>query len=396
MTSWLILIAGALLLIGALSSKLSERIGVPFLLLFLAVGMLAGSEGIGGIQFDSSSLAANVGTVALLVILFAGGLDTEWKSVKSVLGVGIVLSTFGVIFSTLLLGTFAWFVLGTFSTFSIGATGLTWLEALLLAAIVSSTDAAAVFSVYRTSKVQPIKRIRHLLEFESGSNDPMAVLLTTAILGIMTQGHSTALGLVATLSLQYLVGGAVGLLVGMCGVWVINKITFSAQGLYPIIVLSLGLLAFGLAEMFSGNGYLAVYIAGLVIGNCIKKARLEVLNFHDGLSWLMQIVMFVILGLLVFPSRLLPVAVVATVLALFLMFIARPVGVLLCMLPFRTKMNEMGYISWVGLRGSVPIVLATFPAAYGIKGADDIFNIVFFIVITSVLIQGLTLVPAAC
>lgn len=391
--SW-ILAAGVLLLLGVLASKLSDWLGVPALLLFLAVGMLAGSEGLGGIAFDSAEIAQAVGTVALVVILYSGGLDTNWSAVRPVLVPGLLLSTVGVCVTTLMLGGFAWFMLGEFSSFNIGTAGLTWLEALLLAAIVSSTDAAAVFSVFRTSPVQPLKRIRYLLEFESGSNDPMAVLLTTVILGLMTQPSTSAGQVLTTLILQFAAGGIAGCAIGFAGAWVVNRIGLAATGLLPVLVLAFGLLTFGIADAIGGNGFLAVYAAGLVIGNRLKVGREVVGPFHDGLSWLMQIAMFIVLGLLVFPSGLLPVAGVAIAMALFLMFVARPVSVFLCLLPFGKPSNEIGYVSWVGLRGSVPIVLATFPASYGIAGADAVFNVVFFIVLTSVLLQGLTLVPS--
>ncbi len=390
-----ILIAGVLLLAGTLSSKLSDRLGLPSLLLFLGIGMLAGSEGVGGIVFGSPETAQVIGTVALLVILFAGGLDTDWKAVRPVLGQGLLLATAGVVVTALLLGTFAWFMLGTYTTFDLGPRGVTWTEALLLAAIVSSTDAAAVFSVYRTSPVQPLRRLRSLLEFESGSNDPMAVLLTVAILGIMTHAGASSAGVVGELVIQFMVGGVVGGLVGFCGVIVANRIRLSTRGLYPILVLALGLAAFGAAHRLHGNGFLAVYVAGLVIGNRIRVGHDAILTFHEGLSWLMQIAMFIVLGLLVSPLKLLPVAGVSVAMAFFLMFCARPVSVALCSLPFRPRKNELAYVSWVGLRGSVPIVLATFPASYGLAGADQVFHVIFFIVLTSVVVQGLTLVPCA-
>lgn len=390
-----ILVFGILLLAAVFSSKLADRAGVPSLLFFLAVGMLAGSEGLGGIEFDNPQAAQSIGSLALMVILFAGGLDTDWKAVKPVLAPGMVMATAGVALTMLLLGAFAFFMLGTYSAFDLGLSGLSWLEAFLLAAIVSSTDAAAVFSVYRTSPVQPMKKLRYLLEFESGSNDPMAVLLTTSILGIMVGGSGSPVGIVGSLIGQLLFGGLVGALIGWLAMKLMNRMTLSAMGLYPILVFAFGCTAFGLADLVKGNSFLAVYVAGLILGNGIKTHHREILNFHDGLSWLMQILMFIVLGLLVFPSRLLPVAGVSIALALFLMFVARPLSTLICYLPFKPKKNELGYISWVGLRGSVPIVLATFPATYGIEGADKIFNVIFFIVLTSILVQGLTLVPAA-
>lgn len=391
----LILVGGSLLLISTLSSKLSDKAGVPVLLLFLSIGMLAGSEGIGGLAFDSPEQAQSIGTVALLIILFSGGLDTRWTSVKPVLLPGLVLSTLGVILTMIILGVFAKFVLGSFTSFYLGTDGLSWTEAFLIAAIVSSTDAAAVFSVYRTSPVQPKKKLRSLLEFESGSNDPMAVLLTVTLLGVIANGEVVSIELVVTLVVQLLVGGLAGGLIGWAGVTVLNRLQLSTAGLYPMVVLGLGLVVFGTAEWFDGNGFLAVYLAGVVIGNRIDKGRAEIMNFHEGLSWLMQIGIFVMLGLLVFPSQLLEVAGVSIVLALFLMLVGRPLAVAICYLPFRPKKQELLYVSWVGMRGSVPIVLATFPATYGLYGASQIFHLIFFFVLVSVLVQGLTLVPAA-
>ncbi|MCX2983428.1 potassium/proton antiporter [Halieaceae bacterium IMCC14734] len=390
-----ILVCGTLLIISTLSSKLSDRFGVPVLLLFLLIGMLAGSEGIGGIAFNSPEQAQSIGTVALCIILFAGGLDTRWASVKSVLAPGLMLSTLGVFITMLSLGVFAKFVLGGYTSFYLGTDGLSWTEAFLIAAIVSSTDAAAVFSVYRTSPVQPKKNLRSLLEFESGSNDPMAILLTLTLLGIISNGDQISVSLAGTLIEQLSIGGIAGGLIGWVGVTVLNRLSLSTAGLYPTMVLGLGLLSFGAAEWLAGNGYLSVYVAGLVIGNKFTKGRAEIMSFHDGLSWLMQIIIFVMLGLLVFPSQLIEVAGVSVVLALFLMFVGRPLAVFLCYLPFRPKKQELLYVSWVGMRGSVPIVLATFPATYGLAGASQIFHLVFFFVLVSVLVQGLTLVPAA-
>lgn len=391
-----ILVAGLLLATGVLSSKLSERLDVPALLLFLVVGMLAGSEGIGGIEFDSAEHARSIGTLALVVILFAGGLDTRWSSVKSVLAPGLALATAGVILTWLSLAAFSWFVLANYTEFEVGTGGIGWPEALLLAAIVSSTDAAAVFSVFRTSPVQPNARLRSLLELESGSNDPMAVLITTTMLGIMTGQEASAEHIALNLISQLTLGTLIGLMLGFAGAWLVRHVRLSAPGLYPVLVLAVGLCTFGLADLVNGNGFLAVYIAGVVLGNNMRSSRrLPVMTFHDGLSWVCQITMFITLGLLAFPSQLAPVAPVSIVIALFLMFVARPLGVFLCLLPFKFKRNEMAYTSWVGLRGSVPVVLATFPTAYGVPGGEAIFNVVFFIVLTSMLLQGLTLVRSA-
>ncbi|MHC4204741.1 MAG: potassium/proton antiporter [Planctomycetota bacterium] len=391
----LILVMGALIFAGILASILSERLSVPALLLFLVVGMLAGSEGFGGIEFDSPKLAYAIGTVALLVILFSGGLESSWSQIRPVLVPGLILSTCGVVITALALGTFAWFVLGTYSTFDIGMRGLTWMEALLIASIVSSTDAAAVFAVFRSSSVLPRQNLRYLLEFESGSNDPMAVLMTTVILQAMTQGASSIAQIITLLVLRFLLGGGLGCAMGFVATLLVDRIALKNKGLTSILVLAMGFVTFGLADLIGGNGFLAIYAAGVVIGNRIKEPRLAVLEFHNGLSWLFQIIMFIMLGLLVFPSGLLSVVGVSVAMALFLMLIARPLSVFVCMWPFRMKGHEKAYLSWAGLRGSVPIVLATFPLSYDIEGAETIFNVIFFVVIISVLIQGVTLVPFA-
>ncbi|OZH52053.1 potassium transporter [Hydrocoleum sp. CS-953] len=387
--------AGVLLLAGIIASKAANKLGVPALLLFLLVGMLAGSEGIGGIEFDNPMQAKLIGDLALTLILFAGGLDTQWTQIRPVLWKGLTLSTVGVGITALLLGSFAWFMLGSFSDFNIGPEGITWSEGLLLGAIISSTDAAAVFSVLRTSKLGLKGDLQPLLELESGSNDPMAVLLTVQIVEILSTGDTSIIKLLLSLFLQIGVGGAFGYGMGRAIVWVVNHLRLSSQGLYPVATLAMAMLTYGITDLFGGNGFLAVYIAGVVMGNFRFMYSETIRSFHDGLSWLMQIVIFLTLGLLVFPSRLLPVAGVAIVIAIFLIFIARPVSVFICLVLSRYSLREKLFISWVGLRGSVPIILATFPVTAGISGGRSIFNVVFFIVLTSVLVQGLTLAPVA-
>ena len=384
-----------LLLLSIISSKASSKLGIPALLLFLTVGMLAGSEGIGGIDFDDPELAKSIGDLALTLILFAGGLDTQWRQIRPVLWKGLTLSTVGVVLTMLLLGSFAWFVLGSFSSFDIGTKGITWLEGLLLGAIVSSTDAAAVFSTLRSSNLALKGDLQPLLELESGSNDPMAVLLTTSLLGILTTADASIINLGISLIQQLVVGSVLGYGFGLGSVWVINHLRLGTQGLYPVATLALALLTFGVTGIFGGNGFLAVYIAGLAIGNRRLVNKEIILSFHDGLAWLMQITMFLVLGLLVFPSRLLPIAGVAVAMSLFLMFVARPLSVFLCLAFTRVSFREKLFISWVGLRGCVPIILATFPLMVGIAQADRIFNVVFFLVLTSVLIEGLSLAPVA-
>ncbi|MBM3129203.1 MAG: potassium/proton antiporter [Chloroflexi bacterium] len=370
-----------LLLLGVLTSKISERFGVPALLLFLILGMLAGSDGPGGIYFDDAALAQFVGVTALALILFSGGLDTDWKSIRPVLKYGLILSTLGVLVTSLIVGIFAQVVL----RFSL-------LEGLLLGAIVSSTDAAAVFSVLRSKGINLKGQLKPLLELESGSNDPMAVLLTISLVQLLTQPVTSPTSLILFFILQMSLGLLAGYVIGKGIVFLANHLRLGYEGLYPVLTLSSILFAYGLTNLMGGNGFLAVYLAGVVAGNHDFIHRRSLLRFHDGLAWLMQIAMFLTLGLLVFPSRLLPVMGASLLIALCLMFIARPVSVFTSLLPVRAlSVKEKTLVSWVGLRGAVPIVLATFPLLAKIPQADLIFNVVFFIVLTSVLLQGTTI-----
>ncbi|MEO1069601.1 MAG: potassium/proton antiporter [Cyanobacteria bacterium J06638_6] len=393
--SVVIILIGVLLLAGVLANKVAAKFGLPALVLFLVVGMLAGSEGLGGIYFNNPELTGAVGDSALILILFAGGLDTEWRRVRPVLGIGLTLSTLGVALTALLVGTFAWFMLGTFSNFDLGTTGLSWTEGLLLGTIVSSTDAAAVFSILRSSGLKLQGELQPLLEFESGSNDPMAVLLTTNVVQILTTDHFSMAALMGALVQQLLIGGLVGYGAGRAMVWVVNHIRLRVPSLYPITTFALLLITYGLTDRLGGNGFLAVYIAGMVLGNMSIVQRELILSFHDGLNWLMSIAMFLVLGLLVFPSQLPSIAGVGLAIALFLMFVARPISVFICLTPFAMPWAEKSFLAWVGLRGAVPIVLATVPLTAGIDGGQQIFNVVFFTVLVSVLVQGLSLAWAA-
>lgn len=390
----MILSAGLLLLGAALSVNAASRIGMPTLLFFVVLGMIAGSEGLGQINFDNPLIARNIGTFALAIILFSGGLNTSWPSVRKVLLPGALLSTSGVLLTTLFLAAFIKLVLASYTEFDIGLPGLSWLEALLLAAIVSSTDAAAVFSVYRSSRNQPRRELRALLEFESGSNDPLAVLLTLTLLQLFSNGEQLdLLYLLKYISAQMVIGVLLGILVGFLGSRIIKGNRLAADSLYAIFVLSLGLISFGLAELLGGNGFLSIYLSGIMLGSNNSFESKKVASFYDGIVWLVEILLFVMLGLLVFPSKLLPVMAVSLVLAIFLLLIARPLAVLLCLLPLRFPLARIAYISWGGMRGSVPIVLATFPASMGINNSEQIFHEVFFIVLCSLIIQGMTLQP---
>ncbi|HJT75811.1 MAG TPA: potassium/proton antiporter, partial [Gemmataceae bacterium] len=370
----------AILLLSVLASKVSDRFGVPALVLFLALGMLAGSEGPGGVYFDDAGLAQFLGAAALALILFAGGLDTDWRQVRPVLKYGLTLATLGVLFTALAFGLFACLFLG-----------LSPLEGLLLGSIVSSTDAAAVFSVLRSKNASLKGQLKPLLELESGSNDPMAALLTVGLVQVITRPDLSPAGLLLLFGLQLPLGAAAGLVMGKVIVFLVNRLKLGYEGLYPALTLSLVLLTFSLTNMLGGNGFLAVYLAGILVGNHDFLHKRSLLRFHDGMAWLMQIAMFLTLGLLVFPSRLVPILGPGLLAAAWLMFVARPLSVFVCLLPTALRLREKVFIAWVGLRGAVPIMLATYPLLAQAPHADFLFNIVFFVVLASVLVQGTSL-----
>lgn len=376
-TALLLATCGLLLGVSVLFSRATQRFGVPIALLFLGVGMLAGSEGIGGIDFSDYRFAFRIGVLALALILFDGGLNTPLNAVRRAAGPAGVLATAGVAATATLLAVGAHFL------------GLSWQAALLLGAVVSSTDAAAVFAVLRGSGLQLKRRVSVTLEVESGINDPVAVILTTVLTqNILTPGSAEGWRIPLEIVVQIAVGGAVGAGVGYGGRYLLSRLALSAGGLYPVMTLALGLVAFGVATLSHGSGFLAVYLAGLLLGNGPLPYRTGLLRVHDALAWLSQVGMFLILGLLVFPSRLLDVAPVGLAIALLLAFVVRPIVVWLCLLPFRYPRREVLYIGWVGLRGAVPIVLATFPVLAGAPGAERLFDLVFFIVVVNALVQG--------
>ena len=383
-TENVLLIGSLLLLISILAGKTSYKFGVPTLILFLTVGMLAGSEGIGGIEFNDPQLAQFIGIISLNFILFSGGLDTNWKSIKPVLWQGISLSTLGVLFTALSVGTFVWLI----TDFSI-------FEALLLGSIVSSTDAAAVFSILRSKNIALKANLRPTLELESGSNDPMAYFLTIAFLGLVVNQEATVLSIIPLFLQQILIGAALGFIFGKLSKFVINRITLDFEGLYPVLAIALMFVIFSATDRLGGNGFLAVYLAGVYLGNRDLIHKRTIMRFFDGLAWLMQIVLFLTLGLLVYPSDIIPILGLGILVSAFLIIVARPIGVMLSLAPFRMKARRRWYISWVGLRGAVPIVFATYPLLAGIEKAHMIFNIVFFVSLTSVLVQGTTLSAVA-
>jgi len=376
-----ILLVGSLLLfVSVVVGKTSYRFGVPTLLLFLAIGMLAGSDGIGGINFDNPKIAQFIGIVSLNFILFSGGLDTNWTSVKPILKEGIALSTLGVLLTALSLGTFVWFV-----------TDFTIYESMLLGSIVSSTDAAAVFSILRAKSLALKTNLRPTLELESGSNDPMAYVLTIAFLTLVVNQDQSVYSIIPLFLQQMIVGGLAGFAFGRISKYIINKIQLDFEGLYPVLVIALMFITFSATDFVGGNGFLAIYICAVYLGNQDLIHKKTILKMFDGMAWLMQIVLFLTLGLLVFPSQIIPYFGIGLLISLFLILVARPVGVFLSLMFFKMKLRRRFYISWVGLRGAVPIVFATYPLLAGIDKANMIFNIVFFIAVTSVLIQGTTL-----
>lgn len=376
----LILLAAVLILIGIASSKLSARLGLPVLVLFLLIGMLAGDSGLGGISFNSPGAAHALGTLALAIILFDGGLQTPTASIKMVWKPAVLLATVGVLGTAAVTGVAAAYVLD-----------LPLMEGLLLGAIVGSTDAAAVFSLLRNAGIHIRERLKATLEIESGSNDPMAIFLTVGLLEILVNDMQPGVGLLHMFLLQMGVGSAIGLGVGWASVKIINRIQLVASGLYPVLVAACGLLAFGLAANLNGSGFLAIFLAGVVIGNSRFVFQRSTFLFHDGLAWLSQITMFVVLGLLINPPSLFEVWLEGLIIAAVLVLVARPLAVVPILALSGFNKREITLVSWVGLRGSVPIILAIFPLIFGLPGAALIFNVVFFVVLISATIQGSTL-----
>ena len=381
--STLFLLAGLLLFISVLASTISARLGLPLLLLFLGVGMLAGEDGIGGIVFDDFKTANLIAQLALAVILLDGGLRTDSGSFRVALKPAAVLATWGVVGTVGLLGVFATWLLD-----------VDWRLGLLLAAIVGSTDAAAVFALLRHSGVRLNERVKSTLEIESGSNDPMAILLVVVMIEVLLHPERSG---VASFAWMLLKQAGIGLLFGFVGgkvlAWLLRRLNL-AEGLYALLILSGGLLIVGAANLLDGSGLLAVYVAGVIVGNRKSHATEHVLRVMDGLAWLAQAGMFVVLGLLVTPTHLAEYTWHALLLALFLMFIARPLAVAIGLYPFRYTRNEIAFVSWVGLRGAVPVVLAIMPVVMGVPDSRLLFDVAFSVVLLSLLVQGAT-IPAA-
>jgi cell volume regulation protein A len=376
----ILLIGSVLLLISIIAGKTTKRLGVPTLILFLIVGILAGSEGIGGIYFDNAALAQFIGIIALNFILFSGGLDTDWQAIKPVFWKGLSLSTIGVCLTAVSVGLFVHYAFG----FSIP-------EGMLLGSIVSATDAAAVFSILRNKGIGLKGYLRPVLELESGSNDPMAYFLTITFTSVITAGNFNWLEIIPDFLIEFLLGGAIGYIMGIGSVWLVNNMKIETEGLYPVLCLALAIFTYSITHYLGGNGFLAIYLCAIIIGNSKMIHKRSIIKFFDGQAWLMQIILFLTLGLLVFPSRIVPLIGMGLTISAFLIFIARPIGVFAALSWFRSNTRSKAFVSWVGLRGSVPIVFATYPLLAGIEKADLIFNLVFFISVTSVLLQGTTL-----
>lgn len=389
---WVFFVAAALLILGILASKISSWFNAPVLVMFLVVGMLAGTDGIArldfiewqGIAFSNYHAANFVGTLALCYILFSGGLGTSWKLVRPALARGGILASVGVLLTAVAVALCCMWLLD-----------MPFRNALLLGAIVSSTDAAAVFAVLRSKGVSLKGDLKPLLELESGSNDPMAAFLTLFMIGMIEHPGASYWEIVPNFLTRMSVGVSLGIGVGWFCSRIFDRLGLDYDSLYLVLGMGIVLFCYGLAEIASGNGFMAVYVCGVTMGNKKFLYHNGFNRFNDGISWLMQVSMFLMLGLLVSPSRIPSIAGVGIVLALILMFVARPLAVYLCMLGSRYTWRERTLISWVGLRGAAPIVLATFPAIHGVANYDEYFTIVFFVVLLSVAVQGKTLMPIA-
>ena len=375
----LMIISGLVLLICITSSKMLYKFGVPMLLIFIVLGMLFGSDGIVGIYFDNYDLTSTLCSIALVFIMFYGGFGTNWKMAKPVAKQSILMSTFGVIITSLLTGVFCYFILNT-----------SLLEGLLIGSIVGSTDAASVFTILRSQKLNLKSEIASLLEVESGSNDPIAYMMTLSIVMIMSSGLSWSI--VPMILKQIIFGILLGAVLAKATVFIIRRANFELEGFYSIFIIAIAILAYALSGFIGGNGYLSVYIAGIILGNSKIPHKKSLVAFFDGISWIMQIMLFFMLGLLSFPSRLPQVIGVSILISIFMIFIARPIATHVILRGFKTPIKEQILISWVGLRGAASIVFAIFAITSGVPIENDIFHIIFFIALISVSVQG-TLLP---
>ena len=388
----ILLVGSILMLAGIMAGKVGTRFGVPALLLFLITGMIFGSSGL-GIQYNDAGHTQFVGMIALTVILFFGGLETKFIEIRPILGPGITLSTLGVLLTTVSFGGFLYGM----DQLGFAPVHFTFPIALLLAATMSSTDSASVFALLRSKNMHLKEGLRPILELESGSNDPMAYMLTIALIQYVTGGSEGSIGsILLTFLLQFSVGGLLGYAMGWLTVKFLNKANIGNEALYPILLLCAVFLTFSATTLLQGNGYLAVYIMGVVVGNKKVIHKKSIVTFFDGLTWLLQIALFIILGLFVDAHNLLPIAGFALLAGLFMIFVARPLAVHLCLVFFPSiSIRGRWFLSWVGLRGAVPIIFATYPLMSQVEGAETLFNIVFFITLLSLLIQGSTMPAVA-
>ena len=380
----IVLFGSLLVVVAILASAVSARLGAPLLLVFLVLGMLAGEDGPGGIPFEDFEVAQLVGSIALAIIIFDGGLRTRKEVFRVALWPSISLATVGVILTAAIVGAIATWVFH-----------LHWLQGLLVGAIIGSTDAAAVFGLLHTSGTELKQRVASTLEIESASNDPMAIFLTVVLVEVLAAGETElTLDVVTEFVKQFGIGGIVGLAGGRLLGALINRLAL-VTGLYPLLAAAGGVFVFAVAAVLGGSGFLAIYLAGVVLGNMPLQASQNILRVHDGLAWLSQITMFLMLGLLITPHELVRYSYEGLVIAAVLILVARPIAVFASLLPFRFPWREQVFISWVGLRGAVPMILAIFPVTAGLENAALYFNIAFFIVLASLLIQGWTIAPAA-
>nr|WP_314750119.1 potassium/proton antiporter [uncultured Porphyromonas sp.] len=389
----ILLVGSILMLAGIMAGKVGTRFGVPALLLFLITGMIFGSAGL-GIQYNDAGHTQFIGMVALTVILFFGGLETKFAEIRPILGPGITLSTLGVLLTTVCFGGFLYGL----DQLGLAPVHFTFPIALLLAATMSSTDSASVFALLRSKNMHLKEGLRPILELESGSNDPMAYMLTIALIQYVTGGNEdgSMWSILVTFLLQFSVGGLLGYAMGWLTVKLLNKANIGNEALYPILLLCAVFLTFSATTLLQGNGYLAVYIMGVLVGNRKVVHKKSIVTFFDGLTWLLQIALFIILGLFVDAHSLLPIAGFALLAGLFMIFVARPLAVHLCLVFFPSiSMRGRWFLSWVGLRGAVPIIFATYPLMSQVEGAETLFNIVFFITLLSLLIQGSTMPAVA-
>lgn len=375
----IMIVCGLVLLMCITSTKILYRFGVPILLVFIVFGMLFGVDGIVGICFDDYQLVSKISTIALIFIMFYGGFGTNWGMAKPVAIQSIFLSTLGVVFTAILTGLFCFFVFKT-----------TLLEGLLIGSIVGSTDAASVFAILRSQRLNLKGSIASMLELESGSNDPCAYMLTVIILGLMSGGGYG--NIIPMILKQIIVGVVISVVLAKLSVYLLRHAKFEIEGFYPIFITAIAVLAYSVSEYFSGNGYLSVYITGIIIGNAKIPHKKSIFQFFDGISWIMQIMLFFLLGLVASPSKIPSVMVKGISISIFMIFVARPVAIFSILYWFKVHIKEKIFISWVGIRGAASIVFAIFAETYGVSINNDIFHIIFFIALFSVAVQG-TAVP---